>query len=442
MAYTFGTGSGLVFVRSAFAQAQAYFQALGVVVGEGWADATKFGFPARPFGEAPNLSYRITDTPYVLALVRQADDQFAVLAFGPKNGGPWPALVLNPDGSYVLEGPVNPLQFGVVTPTSGVTIANARYFASEAVLVRQFDPSMVAADWVVVSIDRSLVATTTADGVIVDVTASLAEIRTVVNDAGALLASQIQTAILALQNSCADFHNLGRIDDYRSMLLQLQAASETINLNLVANLDLASYKQDLVAINALLSQITLTITQTVTINDTQALQAIYDFIQELDSCKIAVRDFHIAINSVAVLSVPQSLTDTANALRGFNSEVKCIADHLGYFATGVLPAGTTEPLSEFQLSAARQAEIAAAVASVNALASIGNADLTNIEAQAVKAFQDQATALASSVSVFDGVLAGLTSSLAQFLPPSALAAAQEAVRVSQAAAAARAARNP
>ena len=273
-------------------------------------------------------------------------------------------------------------------------------------------------------------------------TASLAEIRTVVNDAGALLASQIQTAILALQNSCADFHNLGRIDDYRSMLLQLQAASETINLNLVANLDLASYKQDLVAINALLSQITLTITQTVTINDTQALQAIYDFIQELDSCKIAVRDFHIAINSVAVLSVPQSLTDTANALRGVNSEVKCIADHLGYFATGVLPAGTTEPLSEFQLSAARQAEIAAAVASVNALASIGNADLTNIEAQAVKAFQDQATALASSVSVFDGVLAGLTSSLAQFLPPSALAAAQEAVRVSQAAAAARAARNP
>ena len=325
----------------------------------------------------------------------------------------------------MLEGPVNPLQFGVVTPTSGVTIANARYFASEAVLVRQFDPSMVAADWVVVSIDRSLVATTTADGVIVDVTASLAEIRTVVNDAGALLASQIQTAILALQNSCADFHNLGRIDDYRSMLLQLQAASETINLNLVANLDLASYKQDLVAINALLSQITLTITQTVTINDTQALQAIYDFIQELDSCKIAVRDFHIAINSVAVLNVPQSLTD-----------------HLGYFATGVLPAGTTEPLSEFQLSAARQAEIAAAVASVNALASIGNADLTNIEAQAVKAFQDQATALASSVSVFDGVLAGLTSSLAQFLPPSALAAAQEAVRVSQAAAAARAARNP
>lgn len=432
----FGTGSGLVFVRSAFSQARAYFATLGLLVAEQPAVAQKFGFPTHPV----NGAYRFADTPYLLALVQQADSSSAVVAFGPQGGSDWPALILNPDGSYAVSALADLSHFGVIELANPrPVLGNPQYLAKpDGSPFHEFDPSMVAPIYVVVSIDSAHVATTSADGVIVDVTSSLSEVQTAgsPNDPGALLATQIQTAIDALQNSCADFHHMGKISDYSDMLAQLQAASQTINLNLASNLDLVAYNQDLDAINAILSQITLTITQTVTIDDSTALDTILRFVQSLESCKRAVQNFHVAIASVAVINVPKSLSDTATSLRNFNSEVKCIADHLKYFATGTR-SDMTEPQAEYDLSTVRRAEITAAISSVNALASIGSADLTNIEAQAVKAFQDQAKALAENVSSFDSVLSSLTASLSQYLPPAALAAANAAVLASQAAAHAR-----
>jgi hypothetical protein len=436
--FSFGTGAGLVFVRSAYAQAQAYFRALNVLrEGNHTAVATKFGFPAQLVNGVYSL-----DVPFVLASVTQSDSTQAVLAFGPLNAGSWPPLVLNPDGSYALTAPLNPALFGVFPQLTGLTIGNSRYFAQLGSPVHQFLPSMVHPDAVIVSIDDTHVATTTADGAVVDVSASLAQIVVTdpANDSGAVIAAQIQAVIAALENSCADFHNIGRIADYTDMLAQLQNASQTINLNLALNPDLASYNADLIAINALLSQITQTITDTVTIDGSAALQGILTFLQTLESCKIAIRDFHVAITSVAVITVPQSLSDATTSLKDFNSEVKCIADHLKYFATGVIPSDSTESPAEFELSAPRRAEIQAAIAAVNALVSIGNADLSNIEAQAVKDFQDQATALAASVSAFDSVLSGLTASLSPYLSPAAHASAQAAVAASQVAAQARAVR--
>jgi hypothetical protein len=436
----FGTGSGSIFVRSAHAQAQAYFTTLGVLVGEQAAVAQKFGFPTH----LVDGTYRFTDTPYLLALVTQVDAPPAVLAFGPKGGSDWPALTLNPNGSYTVAGAVSAADFGVIELAfPRPVVGNPQYLAKlDGTPFSAFDPAMVAPVYVIVSIDSSHVASTFRDGAIVDVSASLAEVQVSggPNDPGALLALQIQGAIDALQNSCADFHHMGKISDYSAMLAQLQIASQNINLNLASDLDLVAYKHDLDAINAILSQVTLTITQTVTIDDSTALAGILTFIQSLESCKRAVQNFRVAIASVAVINVPKSLSDTATSLLNFNSEVKCIADHLKYFATGVR-SELIEPQADYDLSAARSAEIAAAISSVNALASIGSADLNNIEAQAVKAFQDQAKALAANVSSFDSVLSSLAASLSQYLPPAALTAANAAVLASQAAAQARALRN-
>jgi hypothetical protein len=300
---------------------------------------------------------------------------------------------------------------------------------------------MVEATHVIVSIDHNHVATTLSDGVIVDVTSSLTEVITDnPNDPGAVLAREIQAAINKLENSCADFHNMGQASEYAEMLAQLKEASENINLYLASDKDLSSYQHDLDAITQILGQITHTITQTVTLDDSRALQTILDFIQSLETCKKAVQSFHVAISTVSVINVPKSLTDTATSLRNFNSEVKCIAEHLKYFATGQRDLDSKEDQSEFNLSAARKAEIAAAVASVKALASIGNADVDNIQTQAVKAFQDQTKAMAANVSSFDIVLSSLAASLHQYLSPSAQAAAAAAVAASQLAAQERAKR--
>lgn len=201
--FSFGTGSGLVFVRSAYAQAQAYFRALNVLLeGDHTAVATKFGFPAQLVNGVYSL-----DVPFVLASVTQSDNTQAVLAFGPLNTGSWPRLVLNPDGSYAFTAPLDPALFGVFPQLAGLTIGNSRYFAQlDGSPVHQFLPSMVLPGAVIVSIDDTLVATTTADGAVVDVSASLAQIVVAdpANDSGAAIAEQIQAVIAALQNSCAD----------------------------------------------------------------------------------------------------------------------------------------------------------------------------------------------------------------------------------------------
>jgi hypothetical protein len=434
---TFGAGSGLVFVRSAYARAQAYFEALKVVVDGRAAVATKFGFPSKLVDKVYQL-----DVSYVLAAVRQADDKVAVLAFGPKKETEWPTLVLKPDGAtYALATELDPLEFGVLPQLAGVTLGNASYFALDGAPYHDFDLSMLPPDHLVVSIDDTFVATASMDGLIIDVSTSLSEIVvSAENDPGAAIAAKIQETIVALKDSCAEFHNIGRIADYTDMLAQLQSASETINLNLAINPDLGSYSAELDAINVILGQISKTITDTVTIDDSQALQSILDFMIKLKSCKKAIQDFNIAITSVAVITIPKSLGDTSLALKNFNAEVKCIADHMKYFATGVYDTTLTEGLDQFVLSASRQAEIQAAISSVNALVSIGNADLHNIEAQAVKEFQQQANALASNVSAFGSVLSSLTTSLSLYLPPEAWRAAQAAVAASEAAARARAAR--
>jgi hypothetical protein len=440
MSFNFGTGLGLVFVRSAYGQALAYFKALNLVVGDTLAVAQKFGFPARKVTET---DYVFLNTSFLLAAVQQPDGSSAVLSFGPKNGASWPALALGPDGDYHLVSPVGSALFGVNAVPNGITINNVRYFAGlDGALLRQFDPSMVDANAVVVSIDDSRVATTMFDGVVIDVTNTLREI--VVSDArdtGAAAALQIKAAIAGLQDSCADFHNIGHITEYTEMLDKLQTASRTIELSLAANADLVSYKFDLEAITALLGEISKTIQETVTLDDKKALEGIRDFLLTLEGCKQAVRSFHVAINSVAVINVPKSLGDTVIALRDFNSEVKCIADHLQYFATGQRPVDATDDISEFTLSPARRAEIAAAIASVNALTSIGSADLNNIEQQAVKQFKDQAALLVATVSSFDSVLLSLTNSLSNYVSAEARSRAQAAVAASQAAAAARALSN-
>ena len=438
---SFGTGSGLVFVRSAYGQALAYFSALGLKVGEQSAVVQKFGFPSHPILDGANQKYSFADTPYVLALVQQLNAPPSVLAFGPKAGHAWPSLALQPDGSHVVAAAIDPNAFGVLELASPGRVLGTYYLAKDdGSAFHEFDPVMAAAQYVIVGIDRN-VATTFLDGVIVDVTSSLSEVVTSdPNDAGAVIAVRIQSAIDALENSCADFHKMGRVADYKEMLEQLQAASQTINLHLTSDIDLVSYNQDLQAITVILSQITHTITQTVTIDDSRALETILTFIQSLDSCKQAVQSFHVAISSVSVINVPKSLKDTTTSIRNFNDEVKCIAEHLKFFATGQRDLDSKEPQEEFDLSAARRAEIAAAVASVKALASIGDADITNIQAQAVKDFQDQTKALAANVSSFDSVLASLASSLSAYLPPATQIAVSAAVRASQAAAQARASR--
>jgi hypothetical protein len=275
------------------------------------------------------------------------------------------------------------------------------------------------------------------DGVVIDVTNTLREV--IVSDArdtGAAAALQIKAAIAGLQNSCADFHNIGHVAEYTDMLDKLQTASQTIELSLTANADLVSYKADIAAITDLLSNISRTIQETVTLDGKKALEGSRDFLLTLEGCKQAVRSFNIAISSVAVINVPKSLGDTVDALREFNSEVKCIADHMQYFATGQRPADSTDDITEFTLSAARKAEIAAAIASVNALASIGSADVDNIQHLAVKKFKDQAAVLASTVSSFESVLETLTASLSNYVSAETRARAQAAV------AAARARRSP
>lgn len=439
---SFGTGSGLVFVRSAFAQALAYFSALGLKVGEGSAVVQKFGFPSQPIPGSVPLKFSFNDAPYVLALVQQPDAEPVVLAFGPRDQKSWPKLALQLDNSYSVDGAINAEQFGVLAPESLKYVADTQYLAeADGSPFHEFDPLMAAAKYVIVGIDHKLVATTFLDGVIVDVTSSLSEV--IINDpkdAGAALALQIQTAINALENSCEDFHKMGRVTDYKEMLEQLQAASQTINLHLTSDLDLVSYDHELQAITLILSQITHTITQTVTIDDTKALDTILKFIQSLESCKQAVQNFHVAISTVSVINVPKSLTDATISIRDFNAEVKCIAEHLKFFATGQRDEDSKEPQEEFDLSAARRAEIAAAVASVKALASIGDADLSNIQAQAVKDFQVQTKALGANVSSFGHVLSSLSESLKAYLPSSTQSAVNTAVLISQAAAQARASR--
>ena len=440
---SFGTGSGLVFVRSAFNQALAYFSTLGLKVGDQSAVVTKFGFPARPLPlkDGEEQKYSFADTPYLLALVQQAGKpagQPAVLAFGPKEGNAWPKLEVQLGGSYVVVG-ASPESFGIIELASPKRVPGTPYLADGEDYFHDFDPVMTALTSVIVGIDHRFVATTSLDGVIVDVTSSLSEVITT-NDAGAALALQIQSAIDALENSCEDFHKMGRVTDYKDMLEQLKAASDTINLTLASDRDLVSYDEELEAITLILSQITHTITQTVTIDDSRALQSILHFIRSLDSCKHAVQNFHVAISSVSVINVPKSLKDTTTSIRNFNKEVKCIADHLNYFATGNRDLESEEKLEEFELSAARRTEIAAAVASVKALASIGEADVSNIQAQAVKDFQDQTKALSANVSSFSAVLTSLAESLSAYLPPATQSTVSAAVRASQAAAQERASR--
>lgn len=426
MSFNFGTGLGLVFVRSAYAQALAYFNALGLVVGVTWAKPQSFGFPARKVNEK---EYVFLNTSFLLVTVRQTDDKLAVLSFGPRNGAGWPELALNDRGGYDLVKPIDPSAFGVNAIANGVKIDNLVYFADEhGAPFRLFDPSMVDKDAVVVSIDDTHVATTVFDGVVVDVTNTLREVIVAdARDTGATAALQIKAAIAGLQNSCADFHNIGHIDDYTDMLDKLQLASKTIELSLTANTDLLSYKLEIAAITDLLSQISKTIQETVTLDGKKALEGILEFLLTLEGCKQAVRSFNIAISSVAVINVPKSLGDTVDALREFNSEVKCIAEHMQYFATGQRPEDSKDDISEFTLSVARKAEIAAAIASVNALVSIGSADVDNIQNLAVKQFKDQAATLAATVSSFGSVLESLTSSLSNYVSAETRARAQAAV---------------
>jgi hypothetical protein len=146
-----------------------------------------------------------------------------------------------------------------------------------------------------------------------------------------------QISEFSAEIKCDSFHGLGKLSQYESLLSKISELgdlSQTLNVSSMNNLD--TLETSALQIVDALSSITHELTSVLTLDDTQILTSIRDFLLAISNLMATVGNFRIQIAVTAVIKVPDTIEVLTDILNSTKSEIVCVNHFLDQF-TGVQP---------------------------------------------------------------------------------------------------------
>jgi len=231
---------------------------------------------------------------------------------------------------------------------------------------------------------------TTVEGDVVQVDGTIDSSSITVTPQAQAILDDIESKCQALSPST--FENLGALSEYKVLVDkalevkdQTHLLSQTlngVNMNDVTNMA--------TQIGDCLSNLTFTLQNSVSIDDTSVLTQIQQFVSGFYNLQVQLQRFQIQISVTNNINVPESLNTAVSHLE----VCKTTVDEVMQYMKAFVGLSSTVPANKTAMSTERQQQIAESIAALEAIKSLGSEIVSDFENEAIK----QVKAVADSIN--------------------------------------------
>jgi len=224
------------------------------------------------------------------------------------------------------------------------------------------------------------------------------------------LVGQIEAAVNQLDPSV--FSGIGSLSDYESLITEANNVSQTLSaLNEQTNAigDLAEIGDVIGAISQQLSTLTVTLSESVTLDASSALNSIKTFLSHYDEMRQELEKFRIQITLTRTIIIPQSLLTAINLLTSATTNMEEVSVRFAHFAgvSGFTENGQLTTLgydpTTFVLSGERKEELDNAVLALKQLDAMSDKIIEDVHNEYLDEMKVQTDAIKSTLSRWESI---------------------------------------